>query len=176
MIGEEGTIEFWFKPDWDGGDGKDYRIFDASLGDKYFYIGSDTQNQMGIYVEDVPDRHWHTMIDLNETVVEADKWYHLAATWKFGVEAAFYLNGELGLKTDISANPLGALPPFAAASRIGRSTETQYAAANSANGTIDELKIYSRALDPDEIKQAMEAKSAVDFTAKVATTWGELKS
>ncbi len=177
LIGEEGTIELWFSPDWTGGDGKDYRIFDASLGDKYFYIGADNLNQMGIYLEDDPgDRHWHTMISFNETPVEAGEWYHLAATWKFGDIAAFYFNGELGLKTDISGNPLGVLPKFAEASHIGLSTETKYAASNSANGTIDEFKIYSRVLDPDEIKEAMAANVAVRPIEKTAAIWGELKN
>ena len=175
-IEEEGSIELWFKPDWTGGDGKSYRIFDASLGNKYFYIGADGENQMGVYLEDAPDRHWHSMIAFNETAVEAGKWYHLAATWKFGEVAAFYLDAEPGLKTDISANPLGALPEFEAASRIGLSTKTQYAAQNGANGTIDEFKVYSRVLEPDEIKAVMEAQQAVDPPRKAATTWGKLKN
>ena len=53
-----GTIEFWFKPDWDGGDAEDYRLFDASLGGIYFFIskGADhadiNPGDFGLYFED----------------------------------------------------------------------------------------------------------------------------
>ena len=181
-IEAEGTIEFWFKPDWTGGDSMTYRIFDATLGTKYFFIGvggeSDSfpRDQMGIYLEDAPDKHWHTVVDFNETVVEADIWYHLAGTWKFdGGEVAFYLDSEPATIIESSANPLGGTPEFNPASRIGLSATSYMSAANGANGTIDEFKIYSRVLDPDEIKEAMGKQSAVEFTAKAAITWGELK-
>ena len=38
ILEPEGTIGFWFKPDWDGSDKEDYRLFDASLGGIYFFI------------------------------------------------------------------------------------------------------------------------------------------
>ena len=37
-ITEAGSLLFWFRPDWAGGDGEDYRIFDASLGPIYFFV------------------------------------------------------------------------------------------------------------------------------------------
>ena len=45
---------------------------------QYFYIGADGENQIGVYLEDAPDKHWYSMIDFNETAVEAGKrWYQL---------------------------------------------------------------------------------------------------
>jgi len=39
VLKPNGTIEFWFKPSWDGGDGEDFRIFDASMGSiLYLYL------------------------------------------------------------------------------------------------------------------------------------------
>ena len=182
-IGSEGTIELWFKPDWTGGDSKTYRIFDATFGTKYFFIGvggeSDSfpRNQIGFYTEDAPDKHWHSVVDLNETAMEAGKWYHIAATWKYdGGEVAFYLNGEPATVVDSTANPLGGVPELNAASRIGLSATNYMSAANGANGTIDEFKIYSRVLEPDEIKEAMEARSAIEPVGKVSIMWGRLKS
>ena len=32
VLSERCTIGFWFKPDWDGSDPQDYRLFDASAG------------------------------------------------------------------------------------------------------------------------------------------------
>jgi hypothetical protein len=39
----------------------------------------------------------------------------------------------------------------------------------------NEFKMYSRVLDPDEIKEAMELDAAVESTGKAATTWARLK-
>ena len=36
VVTEVGSVLFWFRPDWDGKDDKDYRLFDASLGAIYF--------------------------------------------------------------------------------------------------------------------------------------------
>ena len=64
MLKPKGTIEFWFKPSWDGGDGEDSRIFDASMGGIYFFIskGADhadiNPQDFGFYFEDKADADW----------------------------------------------------------------------------------------------------------------------
>ncbi len=48
-------------------------------------------------------------------------------------------------------------------------------AANGANGTIDEFRICSLVLEPDEIEEVIEAGSDVELAGQAATTWAELK-
>lgn len=38
-----GTIEFWFKPNWEGSVAETYRLFDASTASIFFYIGKGAQ-------------------------------------------------------------------------------------------------------------------------------------
>ena len=40
---------------------------------------------------------------------------------------------------------------------------------------LDEFRIYSLVLEPDEIKEVVEAGSAVELAGKAATTCAELK-
>jgi arabinan endo-1,5-alpha-L-arabinosidase len=181
VLGDKGTIEFWFKPNWDGGDDKSYRLFDATFGSIYFFIGKGAEHQdfpnteMGFYFEDASDADWQN-VDVDVTdVVKAGEWYHLAATWEYnGGTAAFYINGE-----QVAAPPkkTGATPNLNPNPRIGLSATNYIAAANSAEGVIDEFVIYDRALSADEIKADMESTAlAVDPQDKIATVWGRIKA
>ena len=64
VITEAGSLLFWFKPDWDGKDGKDYRIFDASLGPIYFFVSKGANHadinpeDFGFYFEAADDGDW----------------------------------------------------------------------------------------------------------------------
>ena len=69
LLKAKGTIEFWFKPSWDGADGNDYRLFDASLKPICFFItkGADhddwNNNEFGMMSEDVADANLEVLID-----------------------------------------------------------------------------------------------------------------
>jgi len=43
-------------------------------------------------------------------------------------------------------------------------------------GDIDEVAIYLRALTPQEVKKNYKESMAVDFSGKLAMTWGSIKS
>ena len=64
VITEVGSLAFWFKPNWGGGDGPDYRIFDASLGGIYFFISKGANHadinpeDFGFYFEAADDADW----------------------------------------------------------------------------------------------------------------------
>jgi hypothetical protein len=73
-----GSLAFWFKPDWDGSDPADYRLFDASLGGIYFFIskGADhadiNPEDFGFYLEDATDADYQG-IEIDPTgVIFAD--------------------------------------------------------------------------------------------------------
>ncbi len=179
VMGPEGTIEFWLQPNWDGGDDQTYRLFDATFGDKYWFIGKGAEhndfpnNEMGFYFEDGADADWQD-VDINvDGVIVAGTWYHIAVTWEFnGGAPFFYIDGE---EMATSGNALGVPPVFNPAPRIGLTAINYIPAANGSNGTIDEFMLYSRALEPDEIKKDMEATAPVESTGRLTTTWSRLK-
>jgi hypothetical protein len=154
-----GTVEFWFKPNWDGSEATSYRLFDANTGAIYYIIGKgkavgDREDTFGFYLEDASDadfQDWET--PGADAIPAAGEWYHLTTTWDFPAgEAKFYINGEeVG-----SVTGLGNFPPLNANPTIGFNSDAGYmAAANGADGVIDEFSIYSRALTVEEIQVVM---------------------
>lgn len=98
--------------------------------------------------------------DLNE-------WVHAAMTFDKG-KVVIYLNGKANGEGD-TTSPLAG---NALSLKIGADS----AGANLFKGIIDEVRIYNRALDGDEIKQNMNAESlAVDKIGKLAVAWGGIK-
>jgi hypothetical protein len=176
-----GTIEFWFKPNWDGSDGDTYRLFDANTGSIYYEIGKGKETggrteTFGFYFEDASDADFQDwQIPATDAIPKAGEWYHIAATWDFEKEkkAHFFINGEeVG---DVAG--IGQFPQLNPNPKIGFNVGTGYmAAANGADGVIDEFAIYGKALSADEIKRDMEKLFlAVEPSDKLATMWGRIK-
>ena len=100
------------------------------------------------------------------SLFELDKWYHVAGTKEDGT-LTFYIDGE---KTQTNGVPAkhnqGAQQLF-----IGK---TGYRAATF---YIDELYVYDRALDGDEVSGVMDGDLLpVEPQEKLATTWGKMKT
>jgi len=176
VIEPVGTIEFWFKPNWDGADLATYRLFDASAGAIFWLMGkgvlvNDRVNELGFFFEDAADSDF--VIQTNSNVIEsAGKWYHLAATWDFeNKESKFYFNGE----EVASGAGLGDFPELSPQPRLGDNLGPKDAE-HGADSVIDEFAIYGRVLEPDEIKQDMEELSYhVESRYKLTTVWGKIK-
>ncbi|MBN1505440.1 MAG: discoidin domain-containing protein [Sedimentisphaerales bacterium] len=181
------TLAFWFKPDWDGSDSSDYRLFDASAGDKYFFISKgavhDTMTAafFGFFFEDTADNDFQNVRITAAGNITAGTWYHVAATWQFGGGAAIlYLNG-----TEISrATGLGAFATLATTPRFGYATgDGGVASTNGAGAVFDDIKLFDRVLTADEIPALMKGAApelasgpspwdrAVDVSRDTAMSW-----
>ena len=158
VLAETGTVAFWFKPDWDGTDSQDYRLFDASLGGIYFFISKGANHadinpeEFGFYLEDASDADFQGIEFDPAGVIFADTWFHVAVTWEFdGGSAILYLNGEEMARAD----NIGGFPDLDPTLRFGFETYTYIPSANGAMGVIDEIMIYTRALAAEEIPLLM---------------------
>jgi hypothetical protein len=153
------TVAFWFKPDWNGTDPSDYRLFDASLGDKYFFIGKGanhadiTPQDFGFYFEDAADTDWQGIEIVAAGNITANTWYHVAVTWQFGGgPAILYLNGtEIARGTN-----LGAFPNLFANPRFGYQTITYIPITHGAAAVLDDIKVFNRVLTAEEIPALMK--------------------
>jgi len=99
--------------------------------------------------------------------LEQDRWYHCAYTCDTEKnELMLYIDGEL-MNTAAS----GTTPVDLTSLRIGSEFDGRYFP-----GTLDEIRIYNRALSEDEIKQNYNVKSsAVNPSGKFALCWGDIK-
>jgi hypothetical protein len=179
VLTEEGTIMFWFKPNWDGKDGPDYRIFDASLGGIYFFIAKGANHadinpkEFGFYFEDVADADWQDVEFDPAGVIQKGKWFHVAATWKFpGGNPFLYIDGK---EMATSAKQTGGFPALHEKPRFGTEVIQYIPITNGANGVIDEIGVFSKALDEKDIAGFMKVSLAVEATGKLTTTWGQIK-
>ncbi|HRS13270.1 MAG TPA: DUF1349 domain-containing protein [Sedimentisphaerales bacterium] len=187
VLTEDGTVAFWFKPDWDGSDPEDYRIFDASLGGIYFFISKGanhtdiTPDYFGFYLEDAADTDYQAIEFDPDGVLFADTWFHIAVTWEFGGgPAVLYLDGNEMAR----AASLGAFPALNPNLRFGYETFTYIPIRHGAMGVIDEIMIYNRALAAEEIPSLMvtappeiasdprPADEATDVPRDVVLGWG----
>ncbi|MBN1507727.1 MAG: LamG domain-containing protein, partial [Sedimentisphaerales bacterium] len=160
ILTEAGTVGFWFRPDWDGTDSSDYRLFDASAGGIYFFISKGsvhdvmTAAYLGFFFEDVGDADFQNVRITAADAVTAGTWYHVAATWQYGGGAGIlYFNGDEVARAD----NLGGFPTLASNPRFGYATGGGgVVATNGAAAVIDDIKIYNRALTAEEIPALME--------------------
>lgn len=99
-----------------------------------------------------------------ELAVEADRWYHVVFTYADPI-GKLYLDGELAVEAE---GPGGAI-------RYAGDDWTQFGALRGKqqffNGAIDEIRIYNRALTPEEIGKMLPVASR----GKLTTTWGRIK-
>ena len=97
---------------------------------------------------------------------EIGEWYHIAGV-KEGAKLAFYVNGKKVAEPGVPKDHVqGAEKMY-----IGK---TGY---NSAKFYLDDLYVYDRALDADEVEDVMDGKLLpVEPENKLATTWGQMKT
>ncbi len=96
---------------------------------------------------------------------DENKWYHIAGI-KEGAEFKFYIDGKVVDEQNVPKDHAQGPEKL----YIG---QTGYAAAKF---YIDDLYVYDRALDTDEVSDVMDGKLlAVEPTDKLSTTWGQLK-
>jgi hypothetical protein len=95
------------------------------------------------------------------------EWTHLAATYD-GSKMKLYYDGEVKVEVDAS----GKIDTNDVPVSVGRNSEGNR---EHYIGRIDEVAIWSVALDEDEIQKAMDQVFAVEPANKLPTSWGAIK-
>ena len=101
-----------------------------------------------------------------------DEWHHLAGVYN-GADIILYIDGEEKAKGARDTLPDVTSLPF----RISGNHSEQDNWAGSISGVVDEVRLYDRVLEPDEVKDSMESElsKSVTLSGKLSTTWGEVK-
>jgi hypothetical protein len=135
-----------------------------------YFFGLDATGHIGLRV--FIDDQWRECISAAQ--VPFMQWSHVAATFDPRTGLALYINGQDAGRLPVS----GHLVDWGGAFQIGRNLEPIPAAASikipasySFDGIIDELKIYTRALDASEIKTSYESSRP---SAPPPLTWRTL--
>ncbi len=87
-----------------------------------------------------------------ETIPEKDQWFHLAFAWDEKIGVRLYLNGVLAAQKDGQALLYAGLDQFGTHSRIISNAQVQSSYNYMRTGDFDELMIFDRMLNNEQIK------------------------
>jgi len=127
---EQGAIEFWISPQWDGDDGQSYTFFE--VGNGWFNrlrIMKDGANNLRFMLWDSTTE---CGVAYNVAYWRAGEWHHVAVTWA-GSDIALYVDGEQRASSD------DASPPDILANTMHVGSSLWYD--QQADAVMDELRI-----------------------------------
>lgn len=168
-----GTVMMWVKTDWSGGDGSEIRYFFSYVDNGYSTDalrirkgdGPSSPDWAGIayYESGGPDRG--SIYYLDETIWQADTWYHIAATWDASVGMMkFYIDGVVVESRAVKLGTPMSLDPMTDEILIG--TTYMYSfhdyPERRLQGVMDELYVYEYVLTDEEIFEAAQPVSDED--------------
>ncbi|MBC8236263.1 LamG domain-containing protein [bacterium] len=155
------TAEFWVKRDAGQAATWNYMVAAGSL---IWAVIYNTDQKVYIYSN---SGGWGQRIFTDVPLTE--DWTHIAATYDIKKEVKLYFNGE---DAGTGAKP-GATIQIDGSIMVG----ARHPGSEFFTGIIDEVALYNRILDLDEIKRDMEAVggAAVFPKDKLTTTWGKIK-
>jgi len=152
------TYTAWFKPGEDirGDSGAQYLLCIGSRSDLVFGVedGVGVNGDLSLHYYDTqPSFH---AIGVGQTSWHADEWHMVAGT-KDAAGHKIYLDGELrNFDTNVSQDNFGGATGRMISLGARAWTGHQYF-----NGTIDDVRIYNKALTDEEILQVMEGNTLV---------------
>ena len=163
-IGIKGTISFWYNSDtaWTGGG--DRMLVDASTtaDNKYFFVALLNTGVLRFRFEDSADADFQ--LDTTAKAFPAGEWHHIAITWDLPADRLeIYIDGLLDASlTPNTSGSWGALGTVYLGDN--RSTYHPSGTPNSANGIIDEARIYAVVQTAAGIQADMNATHACPVT------------
>ena len=107
-------------------------------------------------------------LDVTDVAIETGRWYHVAVTYK-APKGKLYLDGELAVESASKGAAIRYLDDDWTQFGAFRGNQQFY------EGVIDEIRIYDRALPPEEVAQLWSISFAVASRGKLTTTWGKIK-
>jgi len=167
----QGTVEFWFKPDWGGGD--------VTVGQHRLFCTYDTdpnkafKNQICIgklfnpsaaiavtIMDSSGDGNWNNAktrsvtIPTSDSSITAGTWHHLVFTYDTTTSPTtmhVYLDGSNSGESLVANGGNGQMNGIGPEMHLGQWGENQWYSQKKADATFDDLKIYNRVLSSDEV-------------------------
>lgn len=158
QIGNQGTISFWYRSNnvWDGGN--DRQLFDASnqASRRSFYLLLDRRGRLTFDFED--DNNNNQTVTTSRLNIAANTWAHIAVTWDLSADLLeIYVNGALSNSNNVnSSGTIGNLDTlFFGDNRSNNLPDS--VTAQSADGSMDEIRIYDLVQSAAQITADMNA-------------------
>lgn len=156
-IGSTGTIALWYRSNTNWNGGGDRQIFDAAknAGLKYFFLTLFNNGRLRFGLEDSSDGDFRYNSAQQSFV--ADEWVHIAVTWDLpNDQFLMYINGSLAETYTPNTNGvIGDMDNLYLGDNNGIYIINNDTTGNSANGAIDEVRVYNEVLTTAQVALAM---------------------
>ncbi|UCH88342.1 MAG: Ig-like domain-containing protein [Thermoplasmata archaeon] len=134
-----GTISFWFKPYWSGGDNSEHILFDAgNFGENNpnsIYLRKSEDDNLIFTITNSTGTSYSASYSLNFSNFKAYNWHHISASWdKSSIK--LYLDGALVASNSFA----GILNQLSSYIFIGSQPNNK---SNRADGVFDDFQIYN---------------------------------
>jgi MSHA biogenesis protein MshQ len=156
-LGSKGTISFWYRSNENWNSGEHKYLFDASKvsASRYFLFYIHNANRLVFSLQD--DTGGAAYVYSKVLAYSANEWVHLAISWDLRANDYYLLiNGQpetlYSSGNTIASSTLGDLDTL----YIGDNRSTIFNEGNSANGQIDNFKIYNFVQNQTEIQTDMQ--------------------
>lgn len=154
QIGSSGTVTFWYKSNaaWSGGGSQDSQLLDATVANnRWFYlVKQNTSGRLSFNLTDNANSNFQ--VNTGNNTIAANTWVHIGITWNLTPVAAnnrlrIYINGVLSQSTAIgTTKPLSTEIGTLYVGDNRSSFTTSPGTGNSANGVVDEVRVYNSEL------------------------------
>lgn len=172
------TISVWVKSDSVGNDrgivfGKDPAGGDDIFGLRYDASSWATKGGTNLIKASISTTGGGQAYE-GKSDVQSDEWQHIILSWKSGEKLALYVDAVLD--DDPTHNDDAKNGKISGVTKliIGKGAKDNNG--TSWPGLIDDLRIYDRALNLDEIETLASGTLPVEPNEKMTITWGNLKS
>nr|WP_136251357.1 LamG domain-containing protein [Ningiella ruwaisensis] len=163
-LGNQGGVSFWYRSTVDWGSVGRQQIFDATRGNKYFYLAIRTDGKLAFGAEDVNDRD--VQLTFNSPRFAADEWVHIALSWNYDTHRmTLILNGTTEFTRGWN-NDYGNIAPYGTLT-FGDNKSTYLVVdmtGNSANGYFDEIRVYREMVTKAQAQADMASAQSCQAT------------
>lgn len=178
-VGNAGTITFWYKSNAAWSSGGRRTLLDASTdtasAQRFFYVELDTSGDLEFGLEDSAGNN--QSFETSGLTYAAVTWVHVAVTWRLpNGTMEIYLDGTRVATRTLSANNLNIGATGYLHIGDNSSTYTPLHSGSSANGVIDEVRVYNTVrtsaqinADKDTTTTCGEALATLDLDVGAAT-------
>jgi len=170
-LGNQGTIMLWYNSAESWNSGRNRVLIDASTdtsspgsaNNKYFFLSIDADGHLRFEFEDaIDDDDFNIDEPTPATPRAAGQWYHVAITWDYTIPDnsntgfQIFVDGSLvgNIITRRNGQFINGMPNFQRVHFGDNASEYSYVPDGSANGTIDEIRLYDKLLTAAEITDA----------------------
>lgn len=147
---EKGTISFWLKPvDWDGSSKGPNIILQTAIGKAYFQIYKYWSDDSFIFLIGEEGK-WVRLYDKMLQGWKAGDWHHVLVTWS-STDVQLFIDGSMvnSDKLPVPVDITQTIKPLS----FGAGTDTTWKHSAIGSSLIDELRIYNRILNKNEIRE-----------------------